>query len=381
MTLQLSAQQRDLRDSIRAFMESEVAPIVDMHEARKTFPFELFPKMVQFGYLGGWLSPDLGGLGIDRVTWAMMMEELGYYWPSLRTMTNILNGPIERLAYASDEIRERYLTPLLAGEARVFNAISEPGVGSNVAEISTRADWKDGHWILSGTKLWISNGVFADWGTVVARTFSPNCDGGLSTFLVDKRESPFDVRPVDTMVLRSSGTGELHFDKVSVPAQNLLGTEGGALKDTLTFLGAARINVAMGSVGAAQRAYDLSVEYAKTRHQFGRPIGSFQLIQKHIVDMRMKIDAARALCYAAAAALDRGESARVETSIAKLYATTAAHEVADAAVAVHGAIGYSTEYPIERIFRDTRGSSIPEGTTEIQTLIIGRELLGLSAIK
>ena len=192
--------------------------------------------------------------------------------------------------------------------------------------------------------------------------------------------TPYEVRRVDTMVLRSTGTAELNFDNVRIPRANLLGTEGSALKRMLKGLDAARVNIAMGAVGAAQAALDLSIDYARTRTQFGRPIGSFQLVQKHIVDMTVRVEAARALGYRAAAALDANQDARTACSIAKLYATEAAHEVADMALQVHGGLGYATDYPIERIFRDTRGGTIPEGTTEVQTLIVGREILGMSAI-
>ncbi|MEW2353336.1 acyl-CoA dehydrogenase family protein [Spirillospora sp. NPDC029432] len=382
MDFDLTEEQTELRDAIRRFMAAEVDPVVEEHERDGTFPYELLTKLARFGYLGGWLPEEQGGLGISRVTWAMMIEELGYAWPSLRTMVNISNGPIQRLAaYGTDEQKKRYLEPLLEGRARVFNGITEPEVGSNVAEIRTRAELDGDSWVINGRKLWITGGAWGDYGTIVARTYSPTCDGGLSLFLVDKAESPFEVRMVDTMVLRSTGTAELGFDGVRIPKGNLLGAEGQALKATLAGLGVARVNVAMGAVGAAQRAFDLALEHARTRRQFGRPIGSFQLVQKHLVDMRTRIDAARALTYAAAAALDKGRPAKMEGSIAKLYATEAAHEVADMALQIHGGLGYATGFPIERIFRDTRGGTIPEGTSEIQTLIIGRELTGLSAIK
>ncbi|OGB26727.1 MAG: acyl-CoA dehydrogenase, partial [Burkholderiales bacterium RIFCSPHIGHO2_02_FULL_66_10] len=259
-------------------------------------------------------------------------------------------------------------------------AISEPGTGSNIAQVQTRADLQGDHYVLNGRKLWITNGVFGDFGIVVARTFSPDCDGQLSTFLVERDVSPYEVRPVDTMVLRSTGTAELNFDNVKVPRENLLGEEGTALKKMLKGLDGARVNIAMGAVGAAQAALDLSIDHARTRTQFGRPIGSFQLVQKLIVDMTVRVEAARALGLRAAAALDSGRDVRTAASIAKLYATEAAHEVASMALQVHGGLGYATDYPIERIFRDTRGGTIPEGTTEVQTLIVGREILGMSAI-
>jgi alkylation response protein AidB-like acyl-CoA dehydrogenase len=348
----------------------------------KTFPFEILQGLSQFGYIGGRIPEELGGMNMDHMTWAMLMEEAGYTWLSLRTMLNITNGSIQKIASEGtpDQI-ERFLKPLLSGQRKSCTAISEPGVGSNIAQIQTRADLVDDHYILNGRKLWITNGAFADFVIVVARTFSPDCQGQLSTFIVDREVTPYDVRRVDTMVLRSTGTAELTFDSIKVPRANLLGDEGGALKRMLTSLDGARVNIAMGAVGAAQAALDLSIDYARTRTQFGKPIGSFQLVQKLIVDMTVKVEAARALSLRAAASLEKNsKDSRMACSIAKLYATEAAHEVASMALQVHGGMGYSTDYPIERIFRDTRGGTIPEGTSEVQTLIIGREILGISAL-
>src|SRR3989344_3483008 len=292
----MSSEQEMLRDSVRRFMKSEVAPTVAQHDKDKTFPFELLKELSQFGYIGGRLPEALGGMDMDQMTWAMLMEEAGYTWLSLRTMVNITNAAINKLAAeANEEQRERFLKPLLASERKVFNAISEPSTGSNIAQVQTRADLQGDHYMLMG-------------------------------------------------------------------------------------LDGARVNIAMGAVGAAQAALDLSIDYARTRTQFGKPIGSFQLVQKLIVDMTIRVEAARALSLRAAAALDANADARTACSIAKLYATEAAHEVASMALQVHGGLGYATDYPIERIFRDTRGGTIPEGTTEVQTLIAGREILGISAI-
>jgi alkylation response protein AidB-like acyl-CoA dehydrogenase len=382
MYYELNSDQELLRDSIRRFMKTEVAPLVSKHDMDKTFPFEILRGLSQFGYIGGRISEDLGGMDMDQMTWAMLMEEAGYTWLSLRTMLNITNSSIQKIASEGtpDQI-ERFLKPLLSGERKSCTAISEPGVGSNIAQIQTRADLIDDHYILNGRKLWITNGAFADFVIVVARTFSQDCDGQLSTFIVEREVSPYEVRRVDTMVLRSTGTSELTFENVKVPRANLLGSEGGALKRMLTGLDGARVNIAMGAVGAAQAALDLSIDYARTRTQFGKPIGSFQLVQKLIVDMTVKVEAARALSLRAAASLEKNsKDSRMACSIAKLYATEAAHEVASMALQVHGGMGYSTDYPIERIFRDTRGGTIPEGTSEVQTLIIGREILGISAL-
>ena len=379
--IDLTAEQQELQRTIRRFMQKEVVPIVADHEKARTFPFELMPRLAELGYLGGNLPEEEGGHGIDMPTWAMMMEELGYHWLSLRTIVNITNGSIKRLAaYGSLEQKERFLKPLMAGTLKVCTGLTEPNVGSNIAAIQTKAELDGDEWVLNGRKLWITNGWNADFVMVVARTFSSTCEGGLSTFIVERQRAVYDVRKLDTMVLRCTGTAELGFNNVRIPRENLVGVEGRALAGTLKGLDAARLNIAMGAVGAAQAALDLSIDYVKQRHQFGRAIGSFQLVQKHIVDMTVRVEASRALGMRAANALAAGKDARQACSIAKLYATEAAHEVANMALQVHGGLGYSEDYPIERIFRDTRGGMIPEGTTEIQTLIAGREILGLNAI-
>jgi alkylation response protein AidB-like acyl-CoA dehydrogenase len=381
MSIDLDAEQLALRDGIRRFMKAEVLPLIQRHEAARTFPFELMPKLVPFGYLGGTLPESQGGHGIDYPTWSLMMEELGYHWMSLRTMVNITNGSIHRLAQqGTPQQKQKYLEAMLRGELKTCTGLTEPNTGSNIAGIQTRAELRGDHWLINGRKLWITNGFNAEVAIIVARTFSPTCDGKLSAFIVDRRETPYDVRKLDTMVLRCTGTAELGFNDVRIPQENLLGEEGKALAGTLKALDAARLNIAMGAVGAAQAALDLSIDYVKQRQQFGRVIGSFQLVQKHIVDMTVRVEAARALGLRAAHALQAGKDVRQACSIAKLYATESAHEVANMALQVHGGLGYSEDYPIERIFRDTRGGMIPEGTTEIQTLIVGREILGINAI-
>jgi acyl-CoA dehydrogenase len=377
----LTPDQVLMRDNIRRYLKNEVAPLIQQAEADKRFPYQVLDGLADFGYLGGTLPEAAGGLGLDYPSWAVMMEETGYCWLSLRVIVNTLNivaGLIN--AYGSEEQKERFMRPLLRNQRRTFVSISEPDVGSNVAEIKTRADKRGDTYVLNGAKLWVTGGLFADFGIVVARTFSERCDGALSLFLVEKAQTAFDVKPVETMFVRPTGTAAFSFDNAEVPAVNLLGAEGQGLKQILIGLNFGRLNVAMGAIGAAQCALDLSTQYALDRKQFGRPIGSFQLVQKHIVDMTMKTQAARAHGYRAARAMQTGQPARLETSVAKLYATEAAHEVANLALQVHGGMGYATEYPIERIFRDTRGGLIPEGTTEIQTLIIGREILGISAL-
>ncbi|NLP60682.1 acyl-CoA dehydrogenase family protein [Paraburkholderia sacchari] len=381
MDFEFDPDQVALRDSIRRYMRKEVAPRIDACEKARHIPLDVLAGMSQFGYIGGLLPEESGGMGLDFVTWAMMLEEAGYFWGSLRTIVNITNVFLRLVSqYGTEQQKAHFLAPVLASEKGACVAFSEPNHGSNPAGVETRAEDKGDHYLLNGTKLWITNGVAADYVIVLARTHSATCDGGHSLFLIDKAATSIEARLVDKMVLKGSGTSELFIDNVRIPKENLLGAEGSALKAMAIGLNYGRMNIAMGAVGAAQAALDLSIEYAKTRKQFGKTIGQFQLVQKHIVDMMVRVEAARALGYKAAASLQKGLPSRIECSIAKLYAAEAAHEVAKIAIAVHGGLGYSTEYPLERIFRDTSGGVIPEGTAEIQTLIVGREVLGMSAI-
>lgn len=382
MEFGFTPEQDALREVARRFLREQVTPRIAECEARREFDWDLLPQLQSFGYLGGLLPEEAGGFAMKYVDWAILMEEAGYCWLSLRVMMNSLNILAQLLhRHGTPEQQQRYLQPLLAGRMKYWMAITEPNHGSNVAGIETRAEDRGDHYLVNGNKLWITNGIHGNFGVLVARTYSAGCDGGISLFIIDREQTEYDARRADVMFIRATGTSQLSFSNARVPKANLLGREGEGLKAILTGLNFGRLNVAMGAVGAARSALDMSIEYARQRRQFGQPIGGFQLVQKLIVDMMVRCEAARALGYRAAWALDQGGTARTECSIAKLYAAEAAHEVASMALQVHGGSGYSEELPIERIFRDTRGGIIPEGTTEIQTLIIGREVLGISAFQ
>lgn len=374
--------QRLLREAVAGFMEREVQPTVAGFERRGEFDWTLPARLKQFGYLGGFLKEEEGGYGMSHMDYAILMEEAGYCWHSLRAILNTMNMAALLLArLGSPAQKTRYLEPLLAGQLRVWVGITEPDHGSNVAGLQTRAVRHGDSYIVNGSKLWITNGAISEFGILMARVppSEGNAPHGITAFIVDSEQTQFNKRRLQTMVLKATVTSELSFEDARVPVDNVLGNVGDGLKNVLLALSFGRLSVAAGAVGAAQAAFDLSLSHASTRRQFGAPIGSFQLIQKMIVDMRVRTDAARQLVRRAARTLDRGRPGRMECSIAKLYSAQAAHEVADLALQVHGGMGYSEDYPIERIYRDTRGAVIPEGTTEIQTLIIGRELLGISA--
>ena len=379
---ELSLEQQLLRDNVARFMEREVTPIVGGFEQRGEFDWTLPSRLKEFGFLGGFLPEEQGGYGMTSMDYTVLMEEAGYCWNSLRSILNTMNMAILMLArQGTSQQKERYLQPLMEGKVKIWVGMTEPDHGSTVAGMETNARLAGDHYLVNGTKLWITNGAIGDFGILMAKVPPGEAGGrhGITAFIVDRSLTEFTAHRVKTMILRSTVTSELSFVDARVPASNVLGEVGDGLKNILQALSFGRLSVAAGAVGAAQSAYDLSLEYAKTRKQFGAQIGSYQLVQRMIVEMRLRIDASRQLVRRAARAIDRGMPARLECSVAKLYAAQAAHEVADYALQVHGGIGYSEDYPIERIFRDTRGATIPEGTNEIQTLIIARELLGISA--
>ncbi|MCP1336264.1 acyl-CoA dehydrogenase family protein [Futiania mangrovi] len=378
--MDLTPDQRALRDSVDRFIRAEIAPRISAMEKAREVPREVMERCAELGLVGATLPEEAGGLGLGFRDLSVLMETVGYHWHSLRSLLNVANM-VAALIHenATAEQRERFLAPALSGKARVFVAITEPNHGSDVNSIELRAQDRRDHFRLNGRKLWITNGG-GDFGIVLARVTDPaGGRGKLTTFLVDPKESAFEVRRVDTMILRATQTTELTFDDTIVPRANVLGEVGGGLRNILTTLAHGRVSVASGAVGAAQAALDITTEYARTRRQFGRLIGEQQLVQGHLAEMVALTRAARWLVYDAAVRLDRGETARLETSLAKRQATEWAHRVAHLALQLHGGIGYSEDLPIERIFRDTRGGTIPEGTSEIQSLVIGRELLGLDA--
>ncbi|PIZ20224.1 MAG: acyl-CoA dehydrogenase, partial [Deltaproteobacteria bacterium CG_4_10_14_0_8_um_filter_43_12] len=308
--------------------------------------------------------------------------EAGRTWGALRIMAN---GPLNLIPYTicvngTEEQKKRFIPSLLSADKTAFLAITEPNVGSDASGVETRADLKNDHYLLNGTKMWVTNGSTADIGIVFASLDKSKGPKGITAFIVDKEETPYSATDIEKMFGHAMVASELVFEDARVPKENMFGPEGQGLKIALTTLNEGRHNVAMGSVGIAQACINASVKYAKERKQFGKPIGSFQLVQKLIVEMVADTMASRLLGYQAAKCLDTGGRCDRYCSVAKLFACEAAFKTASNALQVHGGYGYSKEFPIERYFRDARGAMIPEGTTEIQTLIIGRDVLGMSAI-
>lgn len=376
----ISEQQQKLQREVREYMEKNVAPLVEEYERKQEFPYHVFSELKQFGYVGGVLPADDGGMGLKFEEQAILMQEAGRCWASLRTQSNIIMMVSLILnEHGTPEQKERYLQPLLDCEARAFIGVTEPDHGSDVAGMETFAAKKDSGYVVNGSKMFIGNGNVADFGILFARTDRESDREGITAFIVDRDVSKYEARVLDTMMWRANPTTYLEFEDMWIPEENVVGSVGKGLRISLTGLNLGRMNVANGCVGLADAALEASIDYAKERKQFEKPLGAFQMVQDMIARMTTLTESARLLSLRAANVLDQGEQGRLECSQAKLVATENAFEVSSLAVQVHGGRGLIEDYPLERYFRDARGFMIPEGTSQIQKLIIGREILGISA--
>ncbi|MEV7969778.1 acyl-CoA dehydrogenase family protein [Sphaerisporangium sp. NPDC088356] len=381
MTL-LTDEERLLRESVRAFLDRKVAPLVAEHERARTFPWDILPALHDYGYVRGLVAPEDGGEGIGYTMLAILMEEAGRCWGSLRTTMNILTiVPYLISAVGTQEQKDRFLPGLLSGERRGWFAMTESDAGSDAAALRTIARRDGDDYILSGRKLYITNASHADMGIVMA-TVDPEAGAkGVTAFLLDGRESPYEVHEIPHMPVRGTSSCEMVFDDVRVPAANVLGEVGRGLATAMRAINVGRLNMAMGAVGLSQAALEESVAFAKAREQFGRQLGGFQLVQEMVVEIATLTQTSRLLGMNAARTLDAGLPGRFECSMAKYYCGESANRAASLALQVHGGAGLMEESPVERIFRDAREATIPEGTSQIQILQMGRELLGVSALR
>jgi alkylation response protein AidB-like acyl-CoA dehydrogenase len=387
MDFDFTDEQRLLKESAREVMEKEIIPIADEYDKGKLLHDrkrlkELLDKLAPLGYLGATVPEEDGGFGLDYVSWGVLFEELARAFASLAGILIIISGAgIMFSRLGTPQQKKRFLPPLLKGEEIPCTAITEPNVGSNPAAIETLAILDGDHYVLNGTKIWISNGVISDVAIVVAQTKKGSGASGLCQLIVERKVSPYEASELPLMGVRASCPSELVFEDCRVPKENLIVPPGEGLKRTLQLFEVGRATMAIGAVGMAQAAIDASIRYAKERHQFGKPIGSFQLIQEMIVDMIALTESSRLLAFRALSMLDKRVKCDRETSIAKFYATEAAVKVTSMAIQIHGAMGLSEEMPVERFFRDARVWTIPDGATQIQKLVIGRNVLGLNAIR
>jgi butyryl-CoA dehydrogenase len=380
---ELSGEQRLIVETARDFVDNEVIPRARDSDRAERFDAELARRLGDMGYLGAPVAEEYGGRGLDYTTYGLIVEEVGRGDSSMRTVvsvqTSLVCGSIER--WGSEEQKRRWLPRICAGDAFGCFGLTEPDTGSDAASLRTRALKIDGGWRISGQKMWISFGNVADVALIFAQTEPEKRHKGLACFLVPTDAAGYASQEIHGKLgLRASNTAEISLDAVEVSDDALLGEVGDGFKVAMSALDSGRYSVAAGCVGICEGCVRASVAYAKERQQFGVPLASFQLVQEMIADMIVRRDAARLLVRKAGALKDAGSPNTVETSIAKLYATESAVECANLAIQVHGGSGYVDDYPVERYLRDARVTTLYEGTSQIQKLIIGRDATGINAM-
>jgi alkylation response protein AidB-like acyl-CoA dehydrogenase len=382
--LELSDEQRLIAESAREFADREIVPRARDSDRAMRFDRELASKLGEVGYLGAPVSERYGGRGLDYIGYALIVEQIGRGDSAARTVvsvqTSLVCGSIEQ--WGTEEQKQEWLPRLCSGEALGCFALTEPDTGSDAANLRTRATKTDSGWSISGNKMWISLGNVADVALVFAQTDPAKKHKGLACFLVPTagQEGYKPQQIHGKLGLRASDTAEIALDEIEVPDSAMLGEIGDGFKVAMSALDKGRYSVAAGCVGICDGCVEASVAYSTERKQFDVPIASFQLVQELIAEMIVKRDAGRMLVYRAGSLKDAGKPSTVETSIAKLYATESAVECANAAIQVHGGSGYVDDYPVERYLRDARVTTLYEGTSQIQKLIIGRDATGINAL-
>ncbi|GAB4109651.1 MAG: acyl-CoA dehydrogenase family protein [Roseiflexaceae bacterium] len=379
MEYELPDDLKLLRKEIRSFAEKEIAPIAREIDEEERVPFEMLKKAGELGFIGVPFPEAYGGLDAGIVGYCVLMEELNRKCASTAT---IIGAHAQLCAMSiflsgSESQKDQYLRPLIAGEAWGAWALTEPNAGSDAAHISTTATRDGDDWLLNGSKMWITNGSFADVLVVfAANDRSLGARGGITAFIVEKTFPGFKVGKVEPkMGLRASHTASLFFENCRIPASNVLGQVGMGFVTAMKTLDIGRCGLGASSLGAAKEAYQLALNYAITRQQFGRPIADFQAIQFKLADMATKIYAMERMVYDCAHKVDRGEVATLESSIVKLFCTESTAQIIDEAIQIHGGMGFSREVPLERMYRDARVTRIFEGTNEIQRHVIASEIL------
>lgn len=381
MDFSLSQEQQMAVDSFRRFCEAEIRPRMDKYNdafVPKAEMRELVGQLLPFGVINGPVSEEFGGFDLDLMTYGLLFEELARVSADLAVVALLQMESAKLLAAGPAGLTAPYLHAIAANEKFGSIGISEPDVGSNIAEIKTRARREGDHFILNGEKQWISSGHYSDFNLCVAQVDDDEAGTGLSVFLVD-REHGYESRNIPKIVMNSQSTAQLFFADVKVPVANMLVAPGKGLGKLLGLLEAGRPLVGLMAVAVAQAALDDSIIYARDRRQHGKSIAEHQLVQAMIAEMATEIDAARLLCFRALDQIQKGRRSDIESSKAKLFATDMALRVVNKAMEIHGGNGLTTEFRVEKLYRMARIFPITEGTTEMQKLIIGRGLLGVSA--
>ncbi len=380
MDFSLSEEQQLLRKTVREFAQSEIAPHAREWDERQDFPREIFTKLGEMGLMGVVWQPEYGGAGMTTLDYAIVMEELARADAGVALSVAAHNSLASGHIYlaGSEAQRKKYLVPLARGEKVGCWGLTENSAGSDAGGTKTTAVRDGERWVLNGSKTFITNGRVADVAVVMAVTDRAKGKKGISAFVVERGTKGFRAgKKEDKLGVRSSDTSELVFEDCRIPADNLLGRQGMGFIDTLRILDRGRIGIAAWAVGIAQAALEASMSYAQGRRQFGHAIADFQAVQFKIADMATEVDAARLLVWRAATLRDTGKEHTTESSMAKLYASEMAVKVALDAVQIHGGYGFVKDYPVERYLRDSKLGTIGEGTSEVQRLVIARELLGL----
>jgi butyryl-CoA dehydrogenase len=381
MDFSLTPEQELIRASAREFCEREIVPHSRDWDRAETLDRGLVAKLAAAGYLGATIAEEYGGMGLDTVSYSLLMEELGRADSSVRGIVSVSLGLVGKTIakWGTEEQKREWLPQLASGDALGCYALTEPGSGSDPASLVTRAQSDGDDWVLSGSKIFITLGSWAGLALVFARSGEEGARG-LTCFLVPTGAAGYSATPIKGKLgLRAQDTAEVFLDRVRVPDSNRLGGEGEGFKVAMSALDNGRISLAAGCVGIAQGCLDACVTYAAERRQFGKAISSFQLVQELLADMSVELEAARLLTWRAALLADSGQRHTLESSVAKYYASEVSVRAANAAVQVHGGYGYVDEYPVGKYLRDARVTTLYEGTSQIQKLIIGRALTGESA--
>ena len=378
MDLDLSEEQQLLQKSVREFAEAEVKPHAKEIDETGRFPLDTFKKAAELGLTAVAVPENYGGAGMDHVSYAIVIEEISRVCASTGTILSVQNSlycdPI--LRFGTEEQKQKFLVPYARGEKIGCYALTEPQAGSNAAALRTKAERKGDAYVINGTKAWITNGGAADAALVYINTQPEKGEKGITALLVEKGTRGFAVGKEEKKLgVHATACTELSFTDCEVPVGNRIGNEGEGYKVALSTLDGGRIGIASQATGIAQGAFEASLSYAQQRQAFGHPISDFQAIQFMLADMATEIDAARLLTRRAAWKQDSGARFTMEASIAKLFASEMSTRVAHKAIQIHGGYGYSSEYPVERAYRDARITEIYEGTSEIQRLVIAAWVL------
>jgi alkylation response protein AidB-like acyl-CoA dehydrogenase len=378
MDFELNDEQRQMKMSVREFAESEIAPHVMEWDEAQHFPIELKPKLAALGLTGVLFPEEYGGAGLGYVEYATVIEELsrvdGSVGISVAAHTSLCSNHI--YLFGTEAQKQKYLTPLAAGDHLGAWGLTEPGSGSDASSTRTTAVRKDGGWLINGSKNFITHAIAADTCVAFASTDRTKLSKGITGFIFEKGMQGFaPSKKENKLGLRASETASVVFEDCFVSDQNRLGEEGQGFRNAMEVLDGGRISIAALAVGIAQGAFESAVRYSGERHQFGKAIREFQAIQFKLADMATQIDAARLLMYRAASLKDQGKRTTKASSMAKLFASEMGVRVCEEAIQIHGGYGYTKDYPAEKYWRDSKLCTIGEGTSEIQRMIIAREIL------